>query len=110
MAGVGGLPKISVTQQDEALHNLLPLIIKGERCLGRNDQQDDETVNFLIAQLGDCLAEMRLLIIESEDGNCRLSALDPEELAFQVEYLTKEVESLLGKIRDAVAQAKCRGR
>lgn len=106
MAGLGGLPKISVTQQEDVLQTLLPCIIKGERCFCRNEQQDDETVALLVAQLGDCLAEMRMLILESEDGNCRLSGLDPEELAFQVEFLTKEVDSLLGKIRDALSQAK----
>lgn len=110
MVGFGGQPKISLAQQDDVLHTLLPCLIIGERYLGRQEQQDDETVSVLVAQLSDCLAEMRMLIGESEEGHCRLSALDPEEVAFQVEYLTKEVESLLGKIRDAVAQAKRRAR
>lgn len=110
MAVVGGQPKLSVSLQDDALHVLLPCLISGERFLGRHEEHDDETVTALMAELSECLAEMRALILETEDGHCRLSALDPEELAFQVEYLTKEVESLVGKIRDAVAQAKQRGR
>lgn len=110
MAGLGGQPKLSVSQQDNALHTLLPCMITGERFLGRQEQHDDETVTALVAQLSECLAEMRMLIVETEDGHCRLSALDPEELAFQVEYLTKEVESLVGKIRDALTQAKRRAR
>lgn len=110
MAGLGGQPKISIEQQNDVLHTLLPCLISGERFFERQECMDDETVAALVAQLRDCLAEMRMLILDSEDGHCRLSALDPEELAFQVEYLTKEVGSLVDKIRDALAQARMRGR
>lgn len=110
MAGFGGQPKISVSQQDDVLHVLLPALITGERFHERQEEQNDETVTALVAQLSDCLAEMRILIGETEDGHCRLSSMDPDELAFQVEYLTKEVDALIGKIRDALTQAKQRRR
>lgn len=110
MAGFGGQPKISVTQQSDTLHTLLPALITGERLLVRQEDQDDDTVTALLAQLRECLAEMRMLIMETEDGHSRLSALDPDELEFHVEHLTREADTLITKIRDAVALAKRRGR
>lgn len=102
MAGFGGVPKLSFAQQNEAIGDLLPVFIMGMQALDHGvlgAEESDEEMVGLLAQLDSCLGEIRMLIMDIEEGNSRSSVLDADELDFKIGFLRDMVLTLSGRIR-----------
>lgn len=113
MAGQGGLRKLSFAQQDNALADLMPALLSGERLIektGGDSPHENDDIETIRHELDRCLLDIKQLIQEIEEGHTRQSTLDVDEMDFMIDFLKAEMKTLESRMRTALSLNRARGR
>lgn len=113
MAGQGGLPKLSFAQQDNALSDLMPSLLSGERLLektGGDSAHENGEIETIRHELSRCVLDIKLLLQDIEEAHSRMSSLDVGEMEFMIDFLKSEMKTLESRMRTALSLNKARGR